>query len=82
LTEFLVTTSRGETRVEITSQDIVTELHKISRIGMGFIIAILIVGAGMAAVVFRINHYEQESFWSAVGSGVLFLWLLLVLRRK
>ena len=82
LTEFLVTTSRGETRVEITSRDIVAELHKISGIGKGFIFAILAVGAGMAAVVFRINHFDHESAWSAGVCGALVLWLLVLLNRK
>jgi ubiquinone biosynthesis protein len=76
LTEFLVTTSRGETRVEIGSRDIVGELRKISRIGRGFILALLTTGAGMAAVAFRINHLDSESFWAAAGCGVLLLWLL------
>ena len=82
LTEFLVTTSRGETRVEITSRDIVAELHKISRIGSGFIFAILIVGAGMASVVLRINHFNHESAWSAGLCGGLALWLLLLMKKK
>ncbi len=82
LTEFLVTTSRGETRVEITSRDIVAELHKISRIGRGFIFAILIVGAGMASVIFRINHLDHESAWSAGLCGGLALWLLLLMKKK
>jgi predicted unusual protein kinase regulating ubiquinone biosynthesis (AarF/ABC1/UbiB family) len=82
MTDFFVTTSRGETRVEITSQDIVAELHAISRIGKGFIFAILAVGAGMAAVVFRINGYDAESMWSAAGCGAFFLWLMIILRKK
>ena len=45
LSEFLVTTSRGETRVEITSQQVVDELKNIARIGKGFIFAILTGGA-------------------------------------
>ncbi len=49
LTDFLVSTSRGETRVEITSRDIVGELKTISRIGKGLILAFLITGAGIAA---------------------------------
>jgi ubiquinone biosynthesis protein len=81
LTDFLLTTSRGETRVEITSQDIVTELRGISRIGRGFIFAMLTTGAGLAAVVFRINGLETESAWSAAGCGLLFVWLVLVLRK-
>ncbi|MGE5174116.1 MAG: ABC1 kinase family protein [Betaproteobacteria bacterium] len=82
LTDFLVTTSRGETRVEITSQDIVGELRRIARIGRGFIFAILTVGAGLAAVVLRISHYDVESAWAAAGCGALLLWTLLVLRKQ
>ena len=82
LTDFLVTTSRGETRVEITSRDIVGELKAIARIGKGFILAMLITGAGVAAAAFRINHYDTESVWSLAACGVLFFWLLLVLRKN
>jgi predicted unusual protein kinase regulating ubiquinone biosynthesis (AarF/ABC1/UbiB family) len=82
LADFLVTTSRGETRVEITSKDIVGELQHISRIGKAFVFALLIVGAGMAAAVFRINHFDSESAWSLAACGVLFLWMLIDLRRK
>jgi predicted unusual protein kinase regulating ubiquinone biosynthesis (AarF/ABC1/UbiB family) len=82
LTDFLVTTSRGETRVEIGSRDIVGELRKISRIGRGFILAVLTAGAGMAAVAFRINHLESESLWAAAGCGVLLLWLFSSLIRE
>jgi predicted unusual protein kinase regulating ubiquinone biosynthesis (AarF/ABC1/UbiB family) len=81
LTDFLVTTSRGETRVEITSQDIVNELTKISRIGRGFILAILVVGLGMASLFLRINHFDTESLWTTAGTGVLFAWLALILRK-
>jgi predicted unusual protein kinase regulating ubiquinone biosynthesis (AarF/ABC1/UbiB family) len=81
LTDFLVTTSRGETRVEITSQDIVNELRGISRIGRGFILSILTVGLGAGALLLRINHFDTESLWTAVGAGVLFLWLVMVLRK-
>jgi predicted unusual protein kinase regulating ubiquinone biosynthesis (AarF/ABC1/UbiB family) len=81
LTDFLVTTSRGETRVEITSRDIVNELRGISRIGRGFILSILTVGLGAGALLLRINHFDTESLWTAVGAGVLFLWLVMVLRK-
>jgi len=73
---------RGETRVEITSRDIVGELKAIAAIGKGFIVALLITGAGLAAAVFRINHFDQESAWSLGACGVLFLWLMLILRKK
>jgi predicted unusual protein kinase regulating ubiquinone biosynthesis (AarF/ABC1/UbiB family) len=82
LTDFIVTTSRGETRVEITSRDIVEELRKISSIGKGFVFAILAVGAGIGAVELRINHFESESMWASVACGILFLLLLISLREK
>jgi predicted unusual protein kinase regulating ubiquinone biosynthesis (AarF/ABC1/UbiB family) len=81
LTEFLVTTSRGETRVEITSKDIAEELRRISIIGRGFILSILIVGLGMASLFLRINHFDTESFWTLAGAGILFLWLVAGLRK-
>ena len=81
VTDFLVTTSRGETRVDITSHDIVAELKKIHRIGRGFILAILTVGAGLASVAFRINHLSAESAWSLGVCGVLLLILFWVLRK-
>ena len=80
--EFFVSTSRGETRVEVTSQHVVDELQAISRTGKGLVIAILTVGAGMAAVLLRINYFDTESAWSLAGCGLLFLWLLLVLRKR
>ena len=71
LEEFLVTTHRGETRVEITSRDIVRELQKIHRIGRGFILAILTVGAGGAAVLFRLADLNTEALWSAGAAAAL-----------
>lgn len=81
LTEFLVTTRRGETRVEITSNDIVHELRRISLIGKGFLLAIIATGFGIAAVYLRINNFAIESAWAAGGAGVLFFWLLSILLR-
>ncbi len=81
LADFLVTTSRGETRVEISSEDVVRELQNIYRIGKGFILAMLIVGLGGGALLLRINQYPAESAWTATGAGVLFIWLLLEMRR-
>jgi predicted unusual protein kinase regulating ubiquinone biosynthesis (AarF/ABC1/UbiB family) len=81
LADFLVTTGRGETRVEITSRDIVEELRKISRIGRGFILSILIVGLGLASLFLRINHFDTEALWTALGAGVLFTLLMFVLRK-
>jgi predicted unusual protein kinase regulating ubiquinone biosynthesis (AarF/ABC1/UbiB family) len=80
--EFFVSTSRGETRVEITSKDIVDELRRIERVGRGFILALLAAGAGLAAVVFRISRIERESEWAGILAGVFLLWLVLLLRRK
>jgi predicted unusual protein kinase regulating ubiquinone biosynthesis (AarF/ABC1/UbiB family) len=82
LTDFLVTTSRGETRVEITSRDVVGELKAISRIGKGLILAFLTTGAGLAAVVLRINHFDTESAWLAAVCGALFLWIMLLIRKR
>jgi predicted unusual protein kinase regulating ubiquinone biosynthesis (AarF/ABC1/UbiB family) len=82
LADFLVTTGRGETRVEITSRDIVEELRAISRVGRSFVVGLLAAAAGMAAVIFRINGFDRESLWSAIGCGLLFLWLMTLLRRK
>ncbi len=81
LTEFLITTSRGETRVEITSQDVVVELRSIVRIGRSSIIALLLVGTGLSAVALRISGFDTESSGLAIGSALLFLWLLLSLRK-
>jgi predicted unusual protein kinase regulating ubiquinone biosynthesis (AarF/ABC1/UbiB family) len=82
LTDFLVSTGRGETRVAITSRDIVGELKTISRIGKGLILALLITGAGIAAAAFRINHYDRECAWSLAACGVLSLWLVFLLRKR
>lgn len=82
LNDFLVTTGRGETRVEIASHDIVEALRTIARIGKGFIVALLTVGAGVASVTLRINNFHTESAWSAAACGVLFTWLVLLLGKK
>lgn len=82
LTDFLVSTSRGETRVEITSRDIVGELKTVSSIGKGLILALLITGAGISAAAFRINHFDTESAWSLAACGVLSLWLVFLLRKR
>ncbi len=81
LADFLVTTGRGETRVEITSRDIVRELRGISRVGREFILALLAAGAGMAALTFRINRFDQESLWAAGLCAALLAWLLALLLR-
>ncbi len=82
LSDFLTTTGRGETRVEITSKDIVDELKRIHRIGRGFILAVLTVGAGVAAAIFHINGLDTEALWSGVAAGVLLLWTLLLVRKR
>ncbi len=82
LEDFLVTTSRGETRIEITSADIVRELHSIHRIGKGFIFAILTVGAGAAAVVFHLGGRTTEALWSASAGIALLVLSLLSMRKK
>lgn len=81
LREFLANTNRGETCVEITSDDIVQELRKISRIGKGFIIAVLCVGLGGIAVFLRINGFEMEGVAAGAGAGLLLLWLMGMLLR-
>jgi len=59
----------------------VRELRNIYRIGKGFIFAMLTTGLGTGALLLRINDYPVESAWTAAGAGVLFVWLLLVMRR-
>lgn len=81
LSDFLVTTSRGETRMEINSREIVGELKALSRIGKGLILAFLTAGAGIGAVAFRINHYDTESAWLAAFCGVSLLWILKLVRK-
>ncbi len=81
LKDFLDNTNRGETRVEITSSDIVAELRKISRIGKGFIIAVLCVGLGVVAVFLHINGFDTEGVAAGSGAGLLLLWLMVLLRR-
>jgi hypothetical protein len=81
LEEFLVTTSRGETRIEITSADIVRELHSIHRIGRGFIFAILTAGAGGAAVLFRLGGLNTEAIWSAVAAGILLVFTVAFMKK-
>jgi predicted unusual protein kinase regulating ubiquinone biosynthesis (AarF/ABC1/UbiB family) len=81
LNDFLVTTSRGETRVEITSRQVVDELRNIGRIGKAFTFAVLTAALGLISVFLHINHFESESFWTAVAATVLFLWILHILSK-
>jgi predicted unusual protein kinase regulating ubiquinone biosynthesis (AarF/ABC1/UbiB family) len=82
LSDFLVTTGRNETRVEITSRDMVGELKILSRIGKGLILAFLTVGAGLAAVMLRINHFNTDSAWLAVVCGILLIRIFMLIRRS
>ena len=67
--------------MEITSQDIVREQHGINRIGRGFIAAVLAVGAGGAAVLFRLGGLDTEALWSAGGTALLLLITAHLLRK-
>jgi hypothetical protein len=80
LSEFFVTTGRGETRIEITSRQVVDELKNIARIGKGFIFAILTAALGLISVFLHINHFDTESYWTAAGTVLLFLWVLHVIK--
>ncbi len=82
LADFLVTTGRGETRVEITSHDIVQELRSIVRLGRGVIITLFALGTGGTALLLRFNHFNRESGWFAALCALLVLWTLLLLRKK
>jgi predicted unusual protein kinase regulating ubiquinone biosynthesis (AarF/ABC1/UbiB family) len=82
LSDFLVSTGRNEARVEITSRDLMGELMIISRIGKGMILAFLTVGAGLAAVTFRINHFNTESAWLAALCVVFCIRIFMLIRRS
>jgi predicted unusual protein kinase regulating ubiquinone biosynthesis (AarF/ABC1/UbiB family) len=82
LSDFLVSTSRNETRVEITSRDIVGELIILSRIGKGMILAFLTVGAGLAAVMLRINHFNTEAAWLTAVCVIFLIRIFILIRRS
>jgi predicted unusual protein kinase regulating ubiquinone biosynthesis (AarF/ABC1/UbiB family) len=82
LSDFLVSTGRNEARIEITSRDIMGELITMSRIGKGMILAFLTVGAGLAAVIFRINHFNTESAWLAALCVVFCIRIFMLIRRS
>ncbi len=82
LEEFLVTTHRGETRVEIGSRDIVRVLQHIHNIGRGFILAIFAAGAAAAAVLFRISRFDTEAAWSAGAAGILLVLSVYFMRKS
>jgi ubiquinone biosynthesis protein len=82
LEDFLVTTGRGEMRVEISSRDIVRVLQHIHNIGRGFILSIFSAGAAAAAVVFRINWFDTEALWCASAAGILLLAAIYFMRKS
>jgi predicted unusual protein kinase regulating ubiquinone biosynthesis (AarF/ABC1/UbiB family) len=81
LEDFLVTTGRGELRVEIGSRDIVRVLQHIYNIGRGFILSIFAAGAAAAGVAFRISGFVTEAFWCAVSAGILLLGAIYFMRK-
>jgi ubiquinone biosynthesis protein len=81
LNDFLVTTGRGETRVEIGSRDIVRVLQHIHNIGRSFIFAIFSAGSAAAAVAFRINRFDTEAIWCAGAAAILLLAAAYFMRR-
>ncbi len=82
LEDFLITTGRGELRVEIGSRDIVRVLQHIHNIGRGFILSIFAAGAAAAAVAFRINRFDTEALWCAVAAGILLLGAIYFMRKS
>jgi len=81
LSDFIVTTGRGETRVEIGSRDIVRVLSHIHNIGRSFILAIFSAGSAAAAVVFRLNRFDTEALWCAGAAGILLLAAVYFMRK-
>jgi predicted unusual protein kinase regulating ubiquinone biosynthesis (AarF/ABC1/UbiB family) len=81
LHDLLVTTSRGELRVEIGSRDIVGVLRHIHNIGRAFVLAMFSAGAAAAAVAFRISGYDTDARWSAGASGILLLAAVYFMRK-
>ncbi|HUJ18334.1 MAG TPA: AarF/ABC1/UbiB kinase family protein [Nitrospirota bacterium] len=82
LNDFLVTTGRGELRVEIASRDIVRMLQHIHNIGRGFILSIFSAGSAAAGVVFRINGFDRDALWCAVAAGALLAGAVYFMRRS
>ena len=82
LEDFLVTTGRGELRVEIGSRDIVRVLQHIHNIGRGFILSIFSAGAAAAAVVFRISGFDDDALWCAGAAGLLLLGAVYFMRKS
>jgi len=81
IAEFLVTTGRGETRVEIGSRDIVRVLQHIHNIGRSFVLALFSAGAAAAAVAFRISGFDADARWSAGASGILLFAAVYFMRK-
>jgi predicted unusual protein kinase regulating ubiquinone biosynthesis (AarF/ABC1/UbiB family) len=79
--DLLVTTSRGELRVEIGSRDIVGVLRHIHNIGRSFVLAMFSAGAAAAAVAFRINGFDTDARWSAGASGLLLILAVYFMRK-
>jgi ubiquinone biosynthesis protein len=79
--DLLVTTSRGELKVEIGSRDIVRVLQHIHNIGRAFVLALFSAGAAAAAVAFHISRLGTEAAWSAAASVFLFLAAVYFMRR-
>jgi predicted unusual protein kinase regulating ubiquinone biosynthesis (AarF/ABC1/UbiB family) len=79
--DLLVTTSRGELKVEIGSRDIVSVLRHIHNIGRSFVLAMFSAGAAAAAVAFRINGFDTDARWSAIASGVLLIAAVYFMRK-
>ena len=82
LQDFLVTTGRGELRVEIGSRDIVRMLQHIHNVGRGFILAIFSAGAMAAAVIFRINGFNTDALAAGISAGVLLAGAVYFMRRS
>lgn len=82
LMEFLVNTSRGETRIEITSEDITEELRNISRLGRGFILAIVSVGAGVISALLYVNNLPGEGLIAAAVASAFAIWVAVIFMRS
>jgi hypothetical protein len=81
LHDLLVTTSRGELKVEIGSRDIVGVLRHIHNIGRAFVLAMFSAGAAAAAVAFRISGFDIDARWSAGAAGLLLLAAVYFMRK-
>jgi predicted unusual protein kinase regulating ubiquinone biosynthesis (AarF/ABC1/UbiB family) len=82
LQDLLVTTGRGELRVEIASRDIVRMLQHIHSVGRGFILSIFAAGAAAAGVVFRVNGFDTDALWCAIAAGALLVGSIYFMRKS